>query len=224
MNSKFNNYPTKPASPRAFNAYMILCSTHDAASSFFDIFERRRRRKTKGTSTDEEQDLLRAMLVFATSGLDSMIKQLITDALHQIIIKDVGAREVFKNYIEKKLIQSNQINAKLLAASLVEQDPRKRLVDEVVRDLTSNSLQSKEELLRAASFFDIPSQDLSSDPNRLKEIFDARNQISHEMDINFSQRNRKRRQRKQSDMIRYTNEILRIAKTFLSIVDKKLIA
>jgi hypothetical protein len=45
---------------------------------------RRERRATGGALTDAEQDLLRAMLVFAAAGLDSLLKQLIRDALHNL--------------------------------------------------------------------------------------------------------------------------------------------
>ena len=71
--SRFQHYPNRPATEATQNAFTILCSTHNAASSFLDIFEATRRtRKAKGTPTDEEQNLLRAMLVFAGAGLDSM--------------------------------------------------------------------------------------------------------------------------------------------------------
>ena len=49
--------------------------------------------------------------------------------------------------------------------------------------LTSQSLQSKDQLLRVGSFFDIQSNSITNDPNRLAGIFTARNQIVHEMDI-----------------------------------------
>jgi NADH dehydrogenase FAD-containing subunit len=60
-------------------------------------------REAKGTPTDEKQDLLRAMLIFATAGLDSMVKQLITDALPSVIEIDLGATAMFKKYVERRL-------------------------------------------------------------------------------------------------------------------------
>lgn len=224
MTTKFEHYPQKPNHDKLFNAYVILCNTHDASSSFLDIFETtRKRRNAKGASTDEEQDLLRAMLTFATSGLDSMIKQLIRDTLRLAIDKDEGAAQRFRTYIEKKLITGDQTNSKLLAKILANHHPRSSLINELVMDLTSSSLQSKEELLKVASYFNIPSSELTTDFDLLSTIFDARNQIVHEMDIDFSRTNRKRRSRTRSDMLKYTNEVLRIAKIFLQKLDSKLV-
>jgi predicted GTPase len=120
------------------------------------------------------------------------------------------------------LIAGDQTNSKLLAKVLVDHHPRKSLIQELVMDLTSSSLQSKEELLKVASYFNIPSLELTNDFDLLSTIFDARNQIVHEMDIDFSQTNWKRRSRTRADMLKYTNEILRVAKVFLQKVDTKL--
>ena len=81
MLTLFKHYPGEPKSGSLHeNSQFILCSAHDAASSFLDTFNKvREARQAKGTPTDEEQDLLRAMLLFATAGLDSMVKQLVTD-------------------------------------------------------------------------------------------------------------------------------------------------
>lgn len=54
------------------------------------------------------------------------------------------------------------------------------------------------------------------------EIFYVRNQISHEMDIDFTQTNRSRCPRRRDKMISYTNELLKIGKAFLEHVDRKL--
>lgn len=70
-----------------------------------------------------------------------------------------------------------------------------------------------------ASYFNIPSQKLTNDFQLLKQIFDVRNQIAHEMDFDYN--NKCRRVREKADMIDYTNEILRIAKVFLNEVDVK---
>lgn len=64
--------------------------------------------KTEDTPTDEEQDILRAMLIFSSAGLDSMVKQLIRDALPEIIRKSEGAFEMFKTHIERKMKRGDQ--------------------------------------------------------------------------------------------------------------------
>lgn len=202
---------------------MILCSAHDAASSFLDIFEATREtRKAKGTPTDEEQNLLRAMLVFAGAGLDSMIKQLVRDALSLTIDRSRGAEENLKTFISKRLARQNTLDPSFLSSVLASRDPRDVLVSELIDDLISQSLQSKEQVLRVASYFDIPSAALAPDLSLLERIFRARNEIVHEMDVDFAQTNRNRRPRRKAEMIRHTTEILRLANAFLIEVDRGL--
>ena len=92
----------------------------------------------------------------------------------------------------------------------------------LVADLISQSLQSKDQVLRVASYFDIPSAALATDLKLLDRIFRARNEIVHEMDVDFDQTNRNRRPRRKAVMIDHTTEILRLANAFLTEVDRGL--
>lgn len=220
MASKFKHYPDEPQNQDAKNAYYILCSAHEAASSFLEIFEKERRvRKAIGSPTDEEQDLLRAMLVFASSGLDSMLKQLVHDTLPAVICKEKGAHELFREHIERKLKKGSETDIKYLATVLACPDPRQTMMRDLVDSLRANSLQSKDQLLKVGAHFNILSAKLSSDFDFLQKIFEARNQIAHEMDIDFTQSNRSRHSRRTKDMIAFTNEIFRISDFCLRHVD-----
>lgn len=57
-----------------------------------------------------------------------------------------------------------------------------RFSSALIDDLVSQSLQSKEQVLRAASYFDIPSATLAPNLKMLEDIFRARNEIVHEID------------------------------------------
>lgn len=223
MPTLFQHYPARPANDKCENAFIILCNAHDASSSFLDIFNTtRRNRNARGTPTDEEQDLLRAMLTFACAGLDSMVKQLIGDVLSSVIDIDVGASGMFKSYIERRIKKGEEINHRLLAEILGDARPRDRLIKNLVNELTSQSLQSTEELLRVGSFFNIPSSEICQNIDMLSQIFKVRNEIVHDMDIDFSQPNRNRRPRTRIRMIEFANEIFKVAKAFLQGVDNKL--
>jgi hypothetical protein len=162
------------------------------------------------------------MFTFASAGLDSMIKQLIRDALAQVIEISPGAMSNFKAFIAKRLSRRETLDPQFLAEVLASRDPRDVLVAELVNELASQSLQSKEALLRAASYFDIPSAELTPKLGDLEGIFKARNQIAHEMDVDFDQPNRNRRPRRRRQMIDYTNELLRIANVLLARIDSML--
>jgi hypothetical protein len=225
MATRFAHYPNKPTSPECQSAFTILCNAHDAASSFLDAFEAvRKARKAHGATTDEEQDLLRACLVFAGAGLDSMAKQLIRDALPTVIEKNLGAHAMLKQHVERQVLRDSANTSAILAELLVDPDPRSRLVVRLVADLTAGSLQSSEELMRVGSYFDIPSKDLAQDARALQAIFNVRNQIVHEMDVDFGQVNRNRRSRTRASMIQYTNEVFRVATALLGEIDKRAVA
>ena len=216
MPTLFQHYPNRPAAPACENSYLILCNAHDASSSFLDIFDTtRRNRNARGAPTDEEQDLLRAMLTFASAGLDSMVKQLIVDTLPSVIDQSVGAAESFRSFIEKRLYRSEELDHRLIAEVLCSAQPRKQLINVLVNELTAGSLQSSDAVFRAGSFFDIPSRDLCGDPNRLTQVFRSRNEMIHEMDIDFDQPNRNRRPRRRQAMIDNTNLIFSVANSFL---------
>ncbi|MGH8524924.1 MAG: hypothetical protein ACREXY_12125, partial [Gammaproteobacteria bacterium] len=169
-----------------------------------------------------EQDLLRAMLSFASAGLDSMAKQLIRDALPAVLASNEAAPQMFKAFIERRLKIGEGIDHRLLADVLGDRQPRSRLIQVLVDDLTSRSLQSTEEILRAAAAFDIKSSAVAADPRRLTEVFRVRNQIAHEMDVDFTRQNRSRRPRARDVMVGHTNQVFGVAAAFLANVDLKL--
>ena len=217
------NLPQKPKHEKLQNAYIIITNSNKACSALLKQFEDIRKfRKAKGTPTDAEQDLLRAMLVFACAGLDSMVKQLVRDALPIVIIRDRGAEEVFIEHTKKTMYGKGNLNIDLLLRSIIMDDHREALVQDLVFNLTAGSLQSVDELFRVASFFNIASKDLSGQPAELRKVFSMRNQISHEMDIDFGQRNRNRRPRARDTMIDNVNLIFGVAKVFLEETQKKM--
>lgn len=211
--------------PRAHelqNAHAVLKHTRSTVESFFEAFDERQGRRGRGAPTDHDYDLLRAMLVFACAGLDSMVKHTIRDALPAVIDRVDKAEDNFREFVEKKLPTEGRLAARMLSRILTARNPRGALVEELVRDLTGQSLQSKAQLLRAGSFFDLPSGELVDDMALFDDIFGARNQIVHEMDIDFSQLRRNRAPRPKQEMVDFTKEVLACAAKFLSGVDGKL--
>jgi hypothetical protein len=60
------------------------------------------------------------------------------------------------------------------------------------------------------------------DPKRLKEIFDIRNKIIHELDIQFGGINRSRNSRTRNTMVKHTNLLLALGEGVLLAVARKL--
>ncbi len=162
------------------------------------------------------------MLVFASAGLDSMVKHLIQDALPQVIRQDSKARESLREFVERKIRDNDQLDYRFLSDVLLVENPVDRMTEQFVQDLTSNSLQSVDQLLSVASHFNISRGVIASDPDKLRHVFAVRNQIVHEMDINFAHPHRNRRPRKREDLVEATNQLLSVAGAFLAAVDAKL--
>lgn len=70
--------------------------------------------------------------------------------------------------------------------------------------------------------FNLPSRDLIQDPALFRELFQARNQIAHEMDIDFSQPRRNRATRGKYQFVEYASAALECGARFLNGVDIKL--
>jgi hypothetical protein len=207
----------------------------NSVSSFYAIYQKGRRGST-GSTTHEEQDLLRAMLVFACSGLDAVVKQLIKDTLPKVIDNDKtekDAQEAFRKFIERRIKKNNsfgveeksiQIDTSFISKILSSQSPRNELLKALQESLNSNSLQSRDELLKVAGYFAITQEEVLQDTDTTKLAFETRNDIIHEMDVDLKankQGQKKRKVRGAPNMIKYTENILNIGACFINTVAKK---
>ena len=112
--------------------------------------------------------------------------------------------------------------AKFIAAILIDRSPKDRLIEEYIKELTGDSLQSAEEILRTVAALGIDQKALVLRIQMLKDIFTIRNKIIHELDIELDNPRRKRTVRGQDDLIGYSNEILKTGKAYLEALDTKI--
>lgn len=176
-------------------------------------------------SQEEKEDLLRAMFIFATGGLDSLFKQAIKDTLSNLIEGNEGANNMFQSFAEKEIqekkTEESGIDSKLIAKLLTSTNPRKELKERLIYNLTSNSLQSKDQILRIAAYFDIPSKSIVDDVKLLQDIFIERNKIIHEMDINFDG-DKSRNRRELKEIVQYVNYLLKIGEKLIIEIEKRM--
>jgi hypothetical protein len=228
-NSALVSAPTKPKRERLNKSHMILSRAHAAAAALLTAFDasRTKRRATGGQTTDAEQDLLRAMLVFAGAGLDSTIKQLLRDTLATMVKKNENARASLAKYAARKMRDeaTSAASAKgfeLIATALASGNAQATLIDDYVQALTGESLQSTSQLNSAIAALGL-AEAVTLTASTLKPVFDARNQIAHEMDVLFSG-NRKRRSRQRDTMIQHTNKLLDAGSRVLAAADAAMTA
>lgn len=179
-----------------------------------------------GMSTDEEQDLLRSMLVTAASGLDAMLKQLIRDALLPLTKTVANARFELEKFVQRRLkseIEEKSFEgAKFLARALVAPSIQQQIVEDYMAHLTAGSLQSSDELAKIVAALGLSKEDVVVDHKALRPIFEIRNKIIHELDINLDAERRNRNVRNEPTMKKHTNKLLSIAESILESVDNKL--
>ena len=214
---------------RTSKARLILKHAHESAEGFVDSFGavRRDRNASQGTTTDEEQDLTRASLVFAAAGLDSALKQLIRDTLPDLVRADPKVREGLETFVERRIRGDSAdgettSGRKFLARILTSENQLDQLVEEYIVHLTGSSLQSAGELIRASEALALPMSDVGIDKAKLRPIFDCRNKIIHELDINLDAPTRNRESRSRTAMVRDANALLEVGERILSAVDEKL--
>jgi hypothetical protein len=179
-------------------------------------------------TTDQEQDLLRAMIVFAASGLDAALKQLIRDSVPILIRASEAVHDAFEKFAQRRIqageTEVGMVSPKILARILAAPDPQKQLVEDYVYELTGDSLQSAEQLLKACAALGVDAKNAIGDVQTLKDVFAARNQIIHELDMNLASSNRKRRLRAQDKMQQYAERLLQISAAVIADVDARISA
>jgi hypothetical protein len=220
--------PSEPDSDACKKSYWILGAAHQTASELLDLFDKPGgQKRVPGNPSNTDQDLLRSMLIFAGAGLDAAIKQLIKEAFLGIVESDDAVRAKVIEHFSKHLSRSEMASTKDLVRWLFEEKPRTAMINDLIKELTSDSLQSKTQIEKVIDYLKLDRRKiLLVDDSILKATFDARNMIIHELDVDFSkqprQGQRTRTQRQRSNMVDYTNAIFEIAVGFLNEVDAKL--
>jgi RiboL-PSP-HEPN len=203
-------------------AKKVVAHAKNSVNGFLDAFTTvRKNRSAKGAPTDEDQDLARAALVFAAAGLDSCIKHLIKESIHSLSLFDQKVHEQLDKFV-KKVIMADSPDR--LASALLADSPRQDLVDSYIYELTGSSLQSFEELAKAAGALGITINTLNQNKKGIIEIFSTRNKIIHELDVKFEaqQGQRDRNSRTKTKLENDAKLLLTIADEFITAVDNKI--
>lgn len=215
------------------NACKVFDRTQESANHFFDVYDELGK-GVSGAPSHKRQDLLRAMLVFSSAGIDIFLKQIIADSLSIVIQNDNDAHKMFTGFVEKRLKKGSieekmkngeSMNLKFIAGAISADDTRLFLLNEYKKTLTDNSLQSKDEVFRVAAAFAIESKEILKGINDedLGKVFRARNSVIHELDIDFSKsKDSNTRKRKKKETIQQCSIMFCIMLNFLQELNIKL--
>ena len=226
MSSKKLSAAAKRAREFTVNARVILESAEASTQAFRKAFDlvRKQRSAARGMTTDDEQDLLRAMVVFAGAGLDAALKQLIRDTIRELARRDVAVQRELEVFVARELRGDTDnpeaiSGPKFLARILVASSPQNQVIEEYIRELTGSSLQSVDQLMRAAKALGVSQPAAGIEPRKLNHIFDVRNKIIHELDIDLNAQRRNRNIRGRDAMVEHTQTLLSVAQKVVEAVE-----
>jgi hypothetical protein len=179
---------------------------------------------SRGKLADHEVDLLRVCIVFAGAGLDATLKRLVRDAVPSLAERNALAREKFEAFVVRRLGGEQGIEAARLAPYLLSSNPRARLIDDYVTDLTGGSLQSAQQVETVVAALGINDSHLRKSIPNLRPFFEARNEVSHELDLQEPQRpgDRHRRYRGVTQTIEPAHGALEITQQIVNEVSRLL--
>lgn len=205
--------------------FTILNHSHECAKSLLKSYNEICKGEKERAEIDKEQDLLRAMLVFATAGMDSMLKHLIRESLPELVRIDPKVKTKLESFISRQLrgtIEESSTSSahKFLSKILASESHQKQVIQEYINKLTGRSLQSVEELFGAIDALGLDPKEIGIVIETFKKIFEARNKIVHELDINFDVPTLYRENRDREQMINFTNTILDVSEKILCGVGK----
>src|ERR1700735_3279304 len=116
--------PVEAEDSQFYSEFSIIVRTVDAVNNFDFVYKSWRVGAKGGPSTHAQQDLYRAMLVFACAGLDIFVKQLIKTKLPKLIIADKAAEAKFKEYVRRGLTKNDKEILNTVALALIDRNPR----------------------------------------------------------------------------------------------------
>jgi hypothetical protein len=187
----------------------ILECAFDAASSLLTVFD-----QSEDYGTSEAKNFyIKALLVFSTAGLDSMIKHLIRNVLHDLVDTTDDTKKEMLDFVHQKLLNEK----KIISETLINKSQRTFLAEQFIAHLTDGSLLSKNELLKVLKVLGIKTEkpdqigilkkETGSNKCTIDRIFEVRNQIVHDLDIDFSVPGQRLRIRNRNEIINWTNFI-----------------
>ena len=206
-------------------AQRYLAGAYDSINALLQTLDTvRDARKTmqgdiRGRLPESEADLLRAAVVFTGAGLDASLKQVIRDALPALLETNRQAHIKFETFASDRIgLGGEMAEAKIVARYLTSPNPRVRLIEDYVYDLTGSSLQSADEVQRTAGALGIDDGTLRKRITGLKDLFVARNEISHELDLQRPERqgDRSRRTRQMKSTVKLCHEGLEVGQLVLN--------
>lgn len=225
---EIRNQGPEPDAEELARAFQITRYAHASAKSLLAGFNSLGQARGGGAPSHEQQDLLRAMLLFAGAGLDACAQQVVRDSLPRVVQINQEARQALTRFGAKRLRKDSRtdvggVDTELLTSLLIG-DAEEGLIEVLIEELTGSSMQSVEELKRVAAHLGVvQTKPLLTAIEAVREPLQVRNRIAHDMDVKFTEStSRNRKGRKRADMVKDANLLLACSENLISAVDSAL--
>ena len=185
--------------PPTETAQRFLASAYDSVAAVFENLETVRQvrrdqgRNIQGRLPGNEEDLLRAAILFTGAGMDATLKRLIKDALPALLDVSPDVHGKFEEFLRTRL--GADAVAATLVRYLLSPVPRDAIILDYIGSLTGESLQSVEQVDKVAGALGLNDAALRREIRNLRPLFVARNEISHELDLLQTQKQGDRHRR-----------------------------
>ena len=121
--------------------------------------------------------------MFSSAGLDACLEVLISHAVPVLVSGNDKSRAKFERYIDSQA-SAPKVSQEFLGA-IKDPDPRARLLELYIRDLTSASFQGSKSIKdRCSAALAITNEQLpASRLSSLNDFFTSRNDVAHRLDL-----------------------------------------
>jgi hypothetical protein len=213
----------KPRRTLLQTSWRNLRGAHDTVQGILDAYAlvhaetQLRRAESRGRLRRDEQDLLRAALVFSGAGLDACLRQLMRDVLPTLIDRHGNAAKAFRTRRSQWLARpENGGRPELIKKAILAEDPRAELVMMYVEDLTKSSLQKTSQLKKVRSALGLDTEEISDESiEELQEFLHDQNGIVHELDYRtgaLARGNSTRVGRTQKDVVEACDKVISLCR------------
>lgn len=204
-----------------------LEGAHQSVQGLFRTLHAARKVKTQAGKAVRklehgEVDLLRAAIVFAGAGIDAVLKQLVRDALPELLNTHSLARGKLQRFGATVVKDQPKTAIAILTSANTNVSLRERYVE----SLTKGSLQGTSELQSVRDALGISAEGTFDNDalKKLDDFFLARNQIVHELDLKSSsgRGDSTRRARHMKTVRDEADSVFRLSAAFIAKTDELL--
>lgn len=202
-------------------AWKYLQGAHGSVSALLDALTVVRganmnvARKDRGRLSNDELELLRAALVFTSSGLDASMHRLVRDVLPRLAVAaGTGSALRYQEY-RKSAVREGSDD---FVAAVCSPDPHAAMLAMYVRERTKASYQGSSDLRkRVRETLGIPKAAIpDADLSALDPFFMARNDVVHDLDyVDVKAAGFKRHHRAQAATVTECNQVFAVAARFI---------